>query len=226
MSALLRGARVFSNETENNASVKQEMTTNINVKLKGDNNNRTGGGQPQLAPGPASYPSQGPIYPNIDSVNFIPQPLTPRGVIGAEPGMTTVDPSRFQYPVNSGPPMQTPGIQERALDLEAEENKDAIIRVLEALLEAYEGSPIVIKGFLTLHHKKLIEIIQILTEADKVELMTEDGEGCGCGGSKYALISKIFIVGLNGKRGEFKVNYNEEYSLLIRHGVNLKLCRV
>jgi hypothetical protein len=212
------------------------MTTNINVKLKGDNNNRTGGGQPQLAPGPASYPSQGPIYPNINDVNFIPQPLSPRGInqpmvatpagFGEGNGTTNMAPSQYQYPVNRGPPMQMPQIQERAIDLEAEENKDAKIRVLEALLEAYEGSPIVIKGFLTLHHKKLIEIIQILTEADKVELMTEEGEGCGCGGSKFAMISKIFVLGQNGKRGEFKVNYNEEYSLLIRHGVNLKLCRV
>jgi hypothetical protein len=229
MSALLRGARVFSNETENNASVKQEMTTNINVKLRGDNNKGGPGPPPRpITPGPASYPSQVPIYPNInEAANFTQLPQTPRGIIGAENGMTNMEPSQYEYPVNRGPPIQQPPIQqERALDLEAEENKDAKIKVLEALLEAYEGSPVVIKGFLTLHHKKLIEIIQILTEADKVELMTDDGDGCGCGGYKYAIISKIFIVGQNGKRGEFKVNYNEEYSLLIRHGVNLKLCRV
>jgi hypothetical protein len=78
MTALLRGARVFSNETENNASVKQEMTTNINVKLRGDNNNKSTNqqGVPQTPrdygqlpfaqgpPPPLSYPStQGIIYP-------------------------------------------------------------------------------------------------------------------------------------------------------------------
>jgi hypothetical protein len=119
MSALLRGARVFSNETENNASVKQEMTTNINVKLKGDNNNRTGGAGPPFHPpssGPASYPSQGPIYPNIDAVNFTQPPLSPRGIIGEGNGTTNLDPSQYQYPVNRGPPMQMPQIQERAID--------------------------------------------------------------------------------------------------------------
>jgi hypothetical protein len=240
MSALLRGARVFSNETENNASVRQEMTTNINVKLKGDHNrgasNNGGPNQtPNTAPNPNSYPSTGGImYPNIGGIpgdfnpgaNFTQPPLSPRGQCGVGNGMTTMDPSQFAFPVGNGHPTQIPVISDRAIDLEAEENKDAKIKVLEALLEAYEGSPIVIKGFLTLHHKKLIEIIQILTEADKVELMTDDGEGCSCGGSKYAAINKIFIVESNGKRGEFKVSYNEEYSLLIRHGVNLKLCRV
>jgi hypothetical protein len=132
---------------------------------------------------------------------------------------------QYQYPVSNQ--HQGGGVcAERGLDLEAEENKDAKIKVLEALLEAYEGSPVVVKGCLTLHHQKLIEIIQILTEADKVELMTDDGEGCTCGGSKYAAINKIFVVAQNGKRGEFKVAYNEEYSLLVRHGVSLKLCRV
>jgi hypothetical protein len=188
---------VFSNETENNASVKQEMTTNINVKLRGDNN-KAACAQPPAYPGDANpnvaYPPVG-IYPNEPNVNFCQgPPLSPR--IGPEPGNTMMTPgtSAYPFPANNQ-------VHERAIDLEAEENKDAKIKVLEALLEAYEGVPIVIKGCLTLHHTKLIEIIRILTNADKVEIMTEDGEGCGCGSSKYAIINKIFIIGVNGKRG-------------------------
>jgi hypothetical protein len=117
-------------------------------------------------------------------------------------------------------------------ELAVKENENLILesrcKVLEALLGIYESAPILIKGCLIISQKKLIEIIQLLTNSDKVELLTEEFSfGC-CGGSSSSLVSvsKIFVADVNGNRSEFKVAHNQEYSLLLRHGLNLKLVRV
>jgi hypothetical protein len=116
----------------------------------------------------------------------------------------------------------------KAYNEELENEKAALAsknNVLEALLEAYEGAPVVLHGLLILESKKLIEIIQTLTQADKVEILANDPVGCGCcGKNPYFTVSKIFCV-TEGKRAEFKVTFNEEYSLLIRHGVSVKIVR-
>jgi phosphatidylglycerophosphatase A len=96
--------------------------------------------------------------------------------------------------------------------------------VLEALLEAYEGSPIVVHGLLILECKKLIEIIQTLTQADKVEILADEVIGCACSHKSYMAVSKIFCI-VDTKRLEFKVQFNEQYSLLVRHGVSLKMVK-
>jgi hypothetical protein len=235
MSALLRGARVFSSETENNASVKQEMTTNINVKLKDrTSNERERERQPRHRHSSSSRDSH-PSYPTLspyNDVNFtqdrgadITMPTT-MGEVGAM--LSSPSPVYNQHQ----PVVRSLTIDEenalRACNDELENEKQILSQknnVLEALLEAYEGAPIVMHGLLILESKKLIEIIQTLTQADKVEILANDPVGCGCCGSNpYFTVSKIFCI-CDGKRSEFKVQFNEEYSLLIRHGVSLKIVR-
>jgi hypothetical protein len=225
MSALLRGARVFSNETENNASVKQEMTTNINVKLRlteprpEPRRNEPISVQPQFG------------YPTINDANFT-QPLAEQEFMApptANQATQTADPScRYQFP-----PFNQPLTVPRSVDLSGSSSSDkqaleSKINVLEALLGIYESAPILIKGCLIITQKKLIEIIQILTGCEKVELLTDDFVSGCCGGSasNIVTVSKIFIVDGGGTRSEFKVAYNSEYSLLLRHGLNLKLVRI
>jgi hypothetical protein len=227
MSALLRGARVFSNETENNASVKQEMNTNINVRLKPTQQNTQGNTSGPAYPSPPSYPSISPEYnPRNENVNFTqeyhdppPDPIEQRCPLIQSPIM---DQLRSPFPV-----FRQPQPVERSADINDTGELENKIKVLEALLAIYEGQPIIIKNCLIVSQKKLIEIIQILTGADDVELLTEDVSlGC-CGSSKvgFVAISKIFVV-FGKNRTEFKVSHNAEYSLLLRHGLNLKLIRV
>jgi hypothetical protein len=221
MSALLRGARVFSNETENNASVKQELTTNINVKVRGANNENK---IPLNQTSPLSIsPPSGPMYPSLDPINFHPASTEEAYAI---PQIPQIPPSQYQSPL-----FNQPQIADRSVALNENSDKFVLenkVKVLEALLGIYESAPILIKGCLIVSQKKLIEIIQLLTGSEKVELLTEDFTfGC-CGGSSSSLVavSKIFVVDPNGNRCEFKVAFNSEYSLLLRHGLNLKLVRV
>jgi hypothetical protein len=221
MSALLRGARVFSNETENNASVKQEMSTNINVKLKPTQTQEQQSPIAQPIMSPPSYPS---IQPDINFINNpdlvyqdqAPDPQTP---------LLTSDQLRSPYHVHKllHPKTRTVDIEENGRYQE-QENK---IKVLEALLTIYESAPVLVKGCLIISQKKLISIIQLLTDCETIELICDDVNlGC-CGSSKvgFVAVSKIFCV-KDGHRTEFKQSFNEEYSLLLRHSVNLKLVRL
>jgi hypothetical protein len=223
MSTLLRGARVFSNETENNASVKQELTTNINVKVRGANNeNRS----PVNA---NAGPMSAPVYPTIGDINFTPP--TAENDYGAVQ-VPHQHPSAYpSVPYNQPPigPLASRSVDSSGLiDNSLSAALESKVKVLEALLGIYESAPILIKGCLIISQKKMIEIIQLLTSSDKVELLTEDITfGC-CAGASSSLVSvsKIFVVDTNGNRCEFKVAFNSEYSLLLRHGLNLKLVRV
>jgi hypothetical protein len=221
---LLRGARVFSNETENNASVQQEMKTNINIKLKPTQQTTTQQQQPSPIgppyPGPPSYPS---IQPQ-DPVNFT-TPAPDEYPQQARSPLLTSEPYQYQspaynqlQPVNRSVDIGTSG------KIDELENK---LKVLESLLAIYEGQPVIVKGCLIVSQKKLISIVQLLTGADDVELLTDEIDlGC-CGSSKigFVTVNKIFVV-FNHNRTEFKVSHNAEYSLLLRHGLNLKLIRV
>jgi hypothetical protein len=221
MSALLRGARVFSNETENNASVKQEMTTNINVKLKPEQHIKA----PIQAPlnQPLSYPSIAPM----NDVNFTPPTTDTEYQPRPSPPPTITE--AYPYP---SPAYNLPQLVPRSVDLsgalvEQKAALEAKVKVLEALLNIYESAPILIKGLIIVTNKKLIEIIQTLTGCEKVELLLDDYVVgcCGSSNASIATVTKIFVVDSQGTRNEFKVAYNAEYSLLLRHGVSLKIIR-
>jgi hypothetical protein len=219
MSALLRGARIFSNETENNASVKQEMTTNINVKLKPEQHTKT-------VQAPVQAPIQAPYYPSIgpsSEVNFT-QPTAPTTEPDYPPTMQRQPPPppmmTAEYPFPSpayNPHQLAPRSAELSDALIDKQVLEAKVKVLEALLNIYESAPILIKGLIIVTNKKLIEIIQTLTGCEKVELLLDDYViGC-CGSSSnsgFATVTKIFLIDSQGTRNEFKVAYDAEYSLL------------
>ena len=68
-----------------------------------------------------------------------------------------------------------------------------------------------------------MNIIKVLTGAEKVEFSLDEDKSCTCCNSKYIYISKIFVT-KDGKTQEFKHGWNEKYSLLQRHGISLKIC--
>jgi hypothetical protein len=203
--------------------VKQDMATNINIRLKPtQQQNSPTNNHSQPYSGPPSYPSITPdVNFPIPNTNDYPPPQEQTALNNQK----IMDPSRYQSAVHN-----PPHLVNRETDFTENTNTITLenrIKVLEGLLELYESAPVLLKGCLVVNQKKLIDIIQILTGSQKVELLTDDVDfGC-CQSAKlgFVAISKIFCVN-DGHRVEFKVGFNEEYSLLLRHSVNLKLVRI
>ena len=198
----LHKARILS--SENDASVKQEQ--NVNIKIAA---NRS----PPVQP--VSYPQIPPVQPQM-GYSQIPQNnsqnanFTTPSTTGAYPSVA---------PINN-PPL------ERSVELDNEiDDLDTKNKFLEILLSIYEANPLRMNNYLVCHSNTLMELIKILTKADKVELVINEDSGCtGCvSNSKYMKIDKI-LVSKNGVSNELKYGYNHVWTELIRHSISLKIC--
>ena len=198
--------RILSSENDASVKVQQDQNTNITLKLE-------------------HTPSQADLKESTPQINASP-PYAPPGFIAGAPIPTPMnqEPSgAVAYPYQSVVPTVSP-IQERSIDLTEDlADKDAQIEVLEALLSCYENNPLIINKFVVCNYNTLMNIIKVLTSAEKVEFSLDEDKSCTCCNSKYIYISKIFVT-KNGKTQEFKFAYNEKYSLLQRHGISLKIC--
>ena len=98
-------------------------------------------------------------------------------------------------------------------------------KFLEILLSIYEANPLRVSNYLVCHSNTLMELIKVLTEADKVELVIDEEQGCtGCiSNSKYMNIQRILVT-KNDKTNDLKYAYNDVYAQLIRHNISLKVC--
>ncbi|KAK8896536.1 hypothetical protein M9Y10_014444 [Tritrichomonas musculus] len=98
-------------------------------------------------------------------------------------------------------------------------------KFLETLLSIYELNPIRVNNYLVCHYNSLMELIKILTQADKVELVIDEEEGCtGCiSNTKYMNIQRILVT-KDDKTLDLKIGFNETYAQLIRYGISLKMC--
>ena len=198
--------RILSSENDASVKVQQDQNTNITLKLE-------------------STPSQADLKETNPQINASP-PYAPPGFM---PGTAMPTPipqeqlSTVAYPYASVPQTANP-IQERSIDLTEDlADKDREIEVLEALLSCYENNPLIINKFVVCQYNTLMNIIKVLTAAEKVEFSLDEDRSCTCCNSKYIYISKIFVT-KDGKTQEFKHAYNEKYSLLTKHGVSLKIC--
>ena len=198
--------RILSSENDASVKVQQDQNTNITLKLE-------------------STPSTTDLKETNPQINASP-PYAPPGFIAGAPLPTPINPEQLStvaYPYASVPPTINP-IQERSIDLTEDlADKDAQIEVLEALLSCYENNPLIINKFVVCQYNTLMNIIKVLTAAEKVEFSLDEDKSCTCCNSKYIYISKIFVT-KDSKTQEFKHAYNEKYSLLQRHGISLKIC--
>ena len=217
--------RILSSENDASVKVQQDQNTNITLKLE------HAPSQPDLKeqaqPAPHGSPPFAP--PGFTPGAPIPTPINPEQYpAGAYPSVSAVptvnhiqtgaDPSAVNYPPFIG------AVQTRDIDLTADiEDKDRQIEVLEALLSCYENNPLIINKFVVCQYETLMNIIKVLTNAEKVEFSLDEDKSCTCCNSKYIYISKIFVT-KDGKTQEFKHAFNEKYSLLQRHGISLKIC--
>ena len=198
--------RILSSENDASVKVQQDQNTNITLKLE-------------------STPSQADLKETNPQINASP-PYAPPGFIAGAPLPTPINPEQLStvaYPYASVP-QTVNNIQERSIDLTEDlADKDAQIEVLEALLSCYENNPLIINKFVVCQYETLMNIIKVLTAAEKVEFSLDEDKSCTCCNSKYIYISKIFVT-KDSKTQEFKHAYNEKYSLLTKHGVSLKIC--
>ena len=72
-------------------------------------------------------------------------------------------------------------IQERSIDFTEDlADKDAQIEVLKSLLSCYENNPLIINKFVVCQYNTLMNIIKVLTGAEKVEFSLDEDKSCTC----------------------------------------------
>ena len=112
---------------------------------------------------------------------------------------------------------------ERDIDLTADiANKEQQIKILELLLEIYENNPLIVNSLVVCKAYDLMQLIKLITNAEKVEIMLDGDKTCKCSPSKFSYIESI-IVTKDGKAVDFKYGFNDKYTLLVKHAISLKV---
>ena len=218
----LRQARILSSETDN--TIKQEQNTNVNIKITPPNKQRSQtvplyGQSPEVSMRP--YPSVQPLNPNVNFTQAN-QPMDTSAVGQTLYSPTTTEDSNYPsvHPTNKG-------FQDRAIaDLTNEiDELDKKNKFLEMLVAMYESNPLKINSYVVCESKLLMNMIKLLTDCDKVDLVLDDDitcGGCTAHSDKLIYISKI-LVSKDGQTEEFKYKYNSIYTEFIKYGISLKM---
>ena len=108
--------------------------------------------------------------------------------------------------------------------LKVVKTKDAITQALSIMLNLVEHNPLIVNKYIISPKDILINLIQLLTEADKVEIIMNVDVDCGCSAnSKYSVIDKIYVT-KNGNTSILKYNYAEALQILEIHRISTKFC--
>lgn len=238
MANTLRQARILSSETDTNNTIKQEQNTNVNINIK----------PPQRCP---SRAQSIPLYPNVQpwsrtpeskdslnqNVNFTKASQPTESPNVGQTMYTELRSKDFVPPMMtqeesqspSQPPINKPfrlaqdqGLIDLSLELDSLEKKN---KFLEMIVQMYELNPLKINSYLVCNSKLLMDMIKLLTDCDKVELVIDDSDvGCGCSASssKFIKVAKILIT-KDGKTEDMKYAYNDIYSTFIKYGISLKI---
>lgn len=154
---------------------------------------------------------QNPVYyPEVNpNVNFTQDGESPQ----------TNSTFQFQPPINSQ--FQGRGIAEIGSEITELEKRN---KFLEMVIEMFENNPIRVNSYVVCESKLLMDMIKLLTECDKVELVLNNDIGCsGCSGKdKFIYVAKILIT-KDGKTEDFKYGYNEMYTQFVKYGISLKI---
>lgn len=209
----LKQARILSSETDN--TIKQEQNTNVNINIKPSTKPR-----PQTVP---LYPNVQPLNPNVNFTQANqPSDIPPVGQTLYIP--TTEDLNyQSQPPTNSNFPLtRDRGIADLGNEIEDLEKKN---QFLQMLVEMYESNPLKINAYVVCESKLLMNMIKLLTDCEKVDLVLNEDIGCsGCTAktNKIIYVSKILVT-KDGKTSELKYDYNNIYSEFVKYGISLKM---
>lgn len=200
MSSIMNKARILS--SENDASVKQSQETNIEIKLAPQRSSSVA--YPQI-------PSfDGRNAPQPQNVNFTIPPTPQEGFA-----------SQYIPPTNRAVP-QDRGIADLGNELDSLEKKN---KFLELLVGMYENNPLKVNSYVVCKSTLLMDMIKLLTDCDKVDLVIEDEEPgcCVANVAKLIKIDKILIT-KDGKSEELKYCYNHVYTEFVKYAISLKYC--
>ena len=199
MSSIMNKARILS--SENDASVKQSQETNIEIKLA-----------PQRGSAVA-YPQ----IPQPQNVNFT-MPTPQEGFASQYIPQTNSVAQDSQSEVC----VAKRGIADLGNELDTLEKKN---KFLELLVGMYENNPLKVNSYVVCKSTLLMDMIKLLTDCDKVDLVIEDEEPGCCVASvaKLIKIDKILIT-KDGKSEELKYCYNHVYTEFVKYAISLKYC--
>lgn len=117
---------------------------------------------------------------------------------------------------------QDRGIADLGNELDTLEKKN---KFLELLVGMYENNPLKVNSYVVCKSTLLMDMIKLLTDCDKVDLVIEDEEPGCCVASvaKLIKIDKILIT-KDGKSEELKYCYNHVYTEFVKYAISLKYC--
>ena len=108
--------------------------------------------------------------------------------------------------------------------LKVVKTKDAITQALSIMLNLIEHNPLIVNKYIISPKDILINLIQLLTEADKVEIIMNVDVDCGCSSNnKYSIIDKIY-VSKDGNTSILKYGFAECLQVLETHRISTKFC--
>ena len=111
--------------------------------------------------------------------------------------------------------------------LKVVKTKDAITQALSIMLNLVEHNPLIVNKYIISPKDILINLIQLLTEADKVDIiMAVEDVDCGCTSSSknnYSVIDKIY-VNKDGNTSILKYGFAECLQVLETHRISTKFC--
>lgn len=129
------------------------------------------------------------------------------------------EPTTVHYPG----PEEVQQQMERDIDLTADiAQKEKQIEILELLLQIYEHNPLIVNSLVVCKAQDLMQLIKLITDAEKVEIMLDADKTCQCSQSKFSYIESIFVT-KDGKSVDFKYGFNDKYTLLVKHAISLKV---
>ena len=240
MSGVLHQARILSSETDN--TIKQEQNTNVNINIAHRAAAKSLKEPHQRCA--STHPTTNSSSPNVNFTelqNNVPQingssqngqdiqPIHSKDLIPTADMNESLTPdlghlaSPSQLPIDKPFPLtQERGLVDLSIELDSLEKKN---RFLEMIVQMYEGNPLKINSYVVCNSKLLMDMIKLLTECDKVELVIDDSDtGCNCTikPSKFIKVAKILVT-KDGKTEDMKYAYNDIYSQFIKYGVSLKI---
>lgn len=127
-----------------------------------------------------------------------------------------------QYIPQTNSVAQERGLADLGNELDTLEKKN---KFLELLVGMYENNPLKVNSYVVCKSTLLMDMIKLLTDCDKVDLVIEDEEPGCCVASvaKLIKIDKILIT-KDGKSEELKYCYNHVYTEFVKYAISLKYC--
>lgn len=102
-------------------------------------------------------------------------------------------------------------------------NKENVINAYALLLSIVENNPLIQNKYIIAKGVELAQLIQLLTEADSVEINKSNDVSCSCFNSSvsYSAVEKIYVI-KNDETFNFKYSFPQVNKILDEHHISVK----